>query len=92
MANGSGDRGGDDGVEIEDGVVATPQAVLKYLLCFDGLQDDMKVEGEGGVVVTEIDEVEDIVFLLEKMFNEGKGVLKGGGVEKRRRHCKRGWF
>ena len=50
----------------------------------------MKVEGEGGVVVTEVDEVEDIVFFLEKAFDEGKGILERGGVEKGRRHYERG--
>ena len=49
----------------------------------------MEVEGESGVVVTKIDEVKDVVFFLEKTFNEGKGVLKGGGVEAGGRHCKR---
>ena len=47
----------------------------------------MEVEGKGGVVVAEIDEVEDIVFLLEKTFDEGEGVSEGGGVEEGGRHC-----
>jgi len=51
MANGSCDGGGDDGVEVEGGIVATSQTVFEQLLCFDGLQDDVEVEGEGGVVV-----------------------------------------
>jgi len=49
----------------------------------------VKVKGEGGVFVTEIDEAEDIVFLLEETFDKGKGVLEGSGVEERRRHCRR---
>jgi len=49
----------------------------------------MEVEGEGGVVVTEVDEVEDIVFFLEEAFDEGEGVLERSGVEEGRRHCKR---
>ena len=49
----------------------------------------MKVEGEGGVVVTKVDEVEDIVFFLEKVFDEGKGILERGRVEKGRRHCEK---
>jgi len=51
----------------------------------------MKVEGEGGVIVTEINEVEDVFFFLEKTFNKGEGVLEGSRVEKGRRHCRR-WF
>jgi len=89
MANGSCDGGGDDGVQIEGGIVVAPQAVLKQLLHFDGLQDDVEVEGKGGVVMTEIDEIEDIVFFLEKMFDEGEGVPEGGRVEEGGRHCKR---
>jgi len=81
MANGSCDGGGDDGVQIEGGIVVAPQAVFEQLLCFDGLQDDVEVEGKGGVIMTEIDEIEDIVFFLEKMFDEGEGVLEGGRVE-----------
>jgi len=49
----------------------------------------VKVEGEGGVTVRKINEVEDIVFLLEETFDESKGVLEGGGVEEGRRHCRR---
>jgi len=37
MADGSCDGGGDDGVEVKGGIVATSQAVLEYLLRFDGL-------------------------------------------------------
>jgi len=87
MANGSSDGGGDDGVKIEGGVIAAPQAVLKHLLHFDGLQDDVKVKGEGGVIMAKVDEIEDIVFLLEETFNEGKGILERGGVEEGGRHC-----
>ena len=47
----------------------------------------MKVEGKGGVVVTEIDEVEDVVFFLEKTFDECEGVSEGGRVEEGGRHC-----
>jgi len=49
----------------------------------------VEVKGKGGVTVTEIDEVEDIVFFLEKTFDKGEGVLEGGGVEERGRHCER---
>jgi len=62
MSNGSSDGDGDNGMEVEGGVITTSQAVLEHLLCFDGFQDDVKVEGKGGVVVTEVDEVEDVVF------------------------------
>ena len=50
----------------------------------------MEVEVEGGVIVTEVDEVKDVFFLLEEAFDEGKGVLEGSGVEEHRRHCRRG--
>jgi len=89
MANGSCDGGCDDGMEVESGVVVTSQTVFEQLLGFDGLQNDMEVEGEGRVVVTEVDEVEDIFFLLEEAFDEGKGVLERSGVEEGRRHCRR---
>jgi len=49
----------------------------------------VEVEGEGGVAVTKIDEFEDIVFFLEKAFDEGEGVSERGGVEKGGRHCER---
>jgi len=49
----------------------------------------VKVEGEGGVIVAEIDENEDVALLLEEAFDEGKGVLERGGVEEGGRHC---WF
>jgi len=49
----------------------------------------VEVEGKGGIVVAEIDEVEDVVFLLEETFDECKGVSEGGGVEEGGRHCKR---
>jgi len=52
----------------------------------------VEVEGKGGVVVAEIDEVEDVVFLLEETFDECEGVSEGGGVEEGRRHCEGGWF
>ena len=39
--------------------------------------------------MTEVDEVEDVFFLLEEAFDESEGVLEGGGVEKGGRHCKR---
>ena len=92
MLNGSSNRGGDNGVKIEGGVIVAPQVILKQFLHFDGLQDDVKVKGEGGVIVAEVDKIEDIVFLLEKTFNEGKGILEGGGVEEGGRHCRRVWF
>jgi len=77
-------------VEIESGVVVTPQVVFEQLFCFDGLQDDVEVKREGGVIVTEIDEVEDIVFLLEETFDEGEGILERGRVEEGGRHSVRG--
>jgi len=46
----------------------------------------VEVEGKGGVVVTEVNEIEDIVFFLEKTFDEGEGVSEGGGVEEGGRH------
>jgi len=81
MSNGSGDGSGDNGMEVEGGIITTSQAVLKYLLCFNGLQDDVEVEGEGGVIMAEVNEVEDIVFLLEEAFDESEGILEGGRVE-----------
>ena len=50
----------------------------------------MEVKGEGGVTVTEVNEVEDILFLLEEAFDEGEGVSEGSRVEEGRRHCRRG--
>jgi len=87
MSNGGSDGGGDDGVEVEGGVVPTSQAVFEHLFRFDGLQDDVEVEGEGGVIVTKVDEIEDVAFLLEEAFDESKSVLEGGGVEEGGRHC-----
>jgi len=52
----------------------------------------VKVKGKGGVTVTEVNEVEDTVFFLEKMFYEEEGVSEGSGVEEGGRHCERGWF
>jgi len=92
MANGSCDGGGDDGVQVEGGTIVAPQAILEQLLHFNGLQDDVEVEEKGGVIVTEIDEVKDVDFFLEKTFDEGKGVSERGGVEEGGRHYERGWF
>ena len=50
----------------------------------------MEVEVEGGVIMAEVSEVKDIVFLLEEMFDEGEGILERGGVEEGGRHGKRG--
>jgi len=49
----------------------------------------VKVEGEGGVVLAEIDENEDVALLLEEAFDEGKSVSERGGVEEGGRHCER---
>jgi len=49
----------------------------------------VEVKGEGRVVMTEVDEVEDIFFLLEEVFDESEGILEGGRVEKGGRHCER---
>jgi len=49
----------------------------------------VEVKGEGQVVVTEVNEVEDIFFLLEEAFDKSEGVLEGGRVEKGGGHCKR---
>jgi len=46
----------------------------------------VEVEGKGGVIVAEINEVEDVVFFLEKTFDEGEGVSEGGRVEEGGRH------
>jgi len=90
MANGSSNGGGDDGMEIKGGIIITPQVILEQFLHFNGFQDHVKVEGEGGVIMAEVDEVEDIAFLLEKAFDEGEGILERGGVEEGGRHGKRG--
>jgi len=52
----------------------------------------MEVEGEGGIIVAEVDEDEDVVFFLKETFDEGEGVTERGGVEEGGRHCERGWF
>ena len=41
----------------------------------------MEVEGEGGVVLADVDEVEYIIFMLDKAFNEEGGGEEGVGVE-----------
>jgi hypothetical protein len=46
----------------------------------------VEVEGESGVVVTEVDEVENVLLFLEEAFDEGEGVLEGGRVEEGGRH------
>jgi len=52
----------------------------------------VEVEGKGGVIMAEVNEVEDIAFLLEEAFNEGEGILEGGGVEEGGRHCEERGF
>jgi hypothetical protein len=41
----------------------------------------VEIEGKGGVILTLIDNVEDVVFVLKKTFDEEGGGDKGLGVE-----------
>ena len=41
----------------------------------------MEVEGESGVVLADVDEIEHIIFMLNKTFNEEGGGEEGVGVE-----------
>jgi len=48
----------------------------------------VKVEGKGGVILTEVDKVKDVSFFLKESFDECEGVLEGSGVEKGSQHYK----
>jgi hypothetical protein len=46
-----------------------------------GFENELEVEGKGGVVLTMINEIEDVIFVLEEAFNEEGGGDEGFSVE-----------
>jgi hypothetical protein len=49
----------------------------------------MKVEGKGRVVLTLIDKIEDMVFILKKAFNKEGGGGEGFSIENRGVHVEK---
>jgi hypothetical protein len=52
----------------------------------------VEVERKGGVILTMVDDVEDVVFVLKESFNEESGGDKGFSVERGSVHDEKGCF
>jgi hypothetical protein len=64
-----------------------------------GFENELEVERKGGVVLTMIDEIEDVIFVLEEAFDEeGSGderfsVENGGVHDEKKLSCEEaGWL
>jgi len=82
MANGGGDGGDGNVVHGEDGF-GIPGDLFEPLLVGYGLQDELEVEGEGRVILTEVDEGDDVFFLPKEVAEVDGGGGKRSGVEGR---------
>jgi hypothetical protein len=51
-----------------------------------GFENELEVKGKGGVVLTLVDNVEDVVFILNEAFDEEGGGDEGFSVENRSVH------
>jgi len=95
MADGSGDGGNGDIIHGKDGF-GIPGDLFESLLVGHGLQDELEVEGEGRVVLAEVDEGDDMFFLPEEVAEVDGGGGEGGGVERRhgkmRRLVRKSWL
>jgi len=82
MANGSSDGGDGDIIHGKDGF-GIPGDFFEPLLVGYGLQDELEVEGEGWVVLAEVDEGNDVFFLPKEVAEVNGGGGEGSGVEGR---------
>jgi len=78
IANGGGDSGNGNVVHGKNRF-GVPSDLLESLLVGHGLQDELEVEGEGRVVLTEVDEGDDVFFLSKEVAE-----VDGGGGERSR--------
>ena len=82
MANGGGNGSDGDVVHGKDGL-GIPGDLFEPLLVGYGLQDELEVEGEGWVILTKVDEGDDVFFLPEEVAEVDGGGGEGGRVEGR---------
>jgi len=82
MADGSGDGGNGDIVHGKDGL-GVPGDFFESLLIGYRFQDELEVEGEGWVILAEVDEGDNVFFLPEEVAEVDGGGGEGGGIEGR---------
>jgi len=82
MANGGGNGSDGDVVHGKDGL-GIPGDLFEPLLVGYGLQDELEVEGEGWVILTKVDEGDDVFFLPKEVAEVNGGGGEGGRVEGR---------
>jgi len=82
MANGSGDGSDGDIIHGKDRL-GIPSDFFEPLLVGYGLQDELEVEGEGWVILAEVDEGDNVFFLPKEVAEVDGGSGEGGGVEGR---------
>jgi len=82
MSNGGGDGGDGDIIHGKDGL-GIPSDFFEPFLVGYGLQDELEVEGEGWVVLAEVDEGDDVFFLSKEVAE-----VNGGGGERSRVECR----
>jgi len=80
MVNSGSDGGDGDVVHGKDGL-GIPGDFFEPLLVGYGLQDELEVEGEGRVVLAEVDEGDDVFYLPEEVAEVDGGSGEGSGVE-----------
>jgi hypothetical protein len=56
-----------------------------------GFENKLEIEGKGRIVLALVDDIEDVVFVLEEMFNEKSRGNKGFSVENRSVHGGKGF-
>jgi len=82
MANGGGDGGNGNIIHGEDGL-GIPSDFFEPLLVGHRLQNELEVEGEGRVILAEVDKGDDVFFLPEEVAEVDGGGGEGGRVEGR---------
>jgi len=82
MANSGGNGGNGDIIHGKDGL-GIPSDFFEPLLVGYGLQDELEVEGEGWVVLAEVNEGNDVFFLPEEVAEVDGGGGERSGVEGR---------
>jgi len=88
MANGGGDGGDGNVIHGEDGL-GIPGGFFEPLLVGYGFQDELEVEGEGWVVLAQVDEGDNVFFLPKEVSEVDGGGGEGGGVERRHGEMRR---
>jgi len=88
MANGGGDGGNGDVIHGEDGL-SIPGDFLEPLLVGYRLQNELEVEGEGQIILTKVDEGDNVFLLSKEVTEVDGGSGKRGGVECRHNEMRR---